>query len=97
MDDNPARFGVFRRYATDRGGVQPEPWHLSHAPVAGAALASFSLDLLRAALAGAGIEAPAAVQRRLPEIWARYVVNVDPAPLPAQAAGAVAIPDSRPS
>ena len=97
LDDNAARFGFFRPYATDRGGVQPEPWHLSHAPVAGAALASFSLDLLRAALAGAGIEAPAAVQRRLPEIWARYVVNVDPAPLPAQAAGAVASPDSRPS
>jgi LAS superfamily LD-carboxypeptidase LdcB len=27
-------YGFFRPYATDCGGVAPEPWHLSYAPVA---------------------------------------------------------------
>lgn len=71
-------FGFYRPYATWRGGVQPEPWHLSHAAVAAAALRQFSIDTLRAALATAGLEGHAAVERRLPEILARYVENVDP-------------------
>src|SRR5262245_20841363 len=45
-----ADFGFFRPYSTWRGGVQPEPWHLSYAPVAGPALAAFSIEVLRAAL-----------------------------------------------
>ena len=96
LDDNAASFGFFRPYATDRGGVQPEPWHLSYAPVAGPALEAFSLQLLREVLAGAGIDAGEAIERRLPDIWARYVVNVDPAPLLAQAAPGFN-PASRPS
>ncbi len=31
---NAAKHGFFRPYTTWRGGVQPEPWHLSYAPVA---------------------------------------------------------------
>jgi hypothetical protein len=44
------------------------------------ALELMSLELLRDALAEAGIEAPAVVTRRLPDIFERYVVNVDPPP-----------------
>jgi hypothetical protein len=75
-----ADFGFYRPYASDRGGVQPEPWHLSYAPVSVPALASMSLELLRDTLSEAGIEAPEVVARRLPEIFRRYVVNVDPPP-----------------
>jgi len=75
-----AEFGFYRPYASDRGGVQPEPWHLSFAPVSVPALESMSLELLREALTEAGIEAPAVVARRLPDIFERYVVNVDPPP-----------------
>ena len=30
---NMGHFGFFRPYTRDRGGVLPEPWHLSYAPV----------------------------------------------------------------
>ena len=63
------------------GGVQPEPWHLSYAPVAGAALAAFSIDALRGALDAADIEARAAVERILPVIVERYVRNIDAPPV----------------
>jgi LAS superfamily LD-carboxypeptidase LdcB len=77
---NAADHGFYRPYATWRGGVQPEPWHLSYAPVAGQALAAFSIDALRGALDAADIEARAAVERILPAIVERYVRNVDAPP-----------------
>jgi len=80
LDRNAAQFGFYRPYASDRGGVQPEPWHLSYAPVSGPALAAMSLTLLRETLTEAGIDAPEVVAQRLPEIYQRYVVNVDPPP-----------------
>ncbi len=80
LDAHAARFGFFRPYGTWRGGVQPEPWHLSYAPVANQAMRQFSAATLAAVLQGAELDAGAAVQRRLPEIYARYVSNVDALP-----------------
>jgi len=77
---NAARHGFYRPYTTWRGGVQPEPWHLSYAPVADRALAAFSIESLRTALNAADIEARAAVERVLPAIFERYVRNVDVLP-----------------
>jgi LAS superfamily LD-carboxypeptidase LdcB len=77
---NAAGYGFYRPYTTWRGGVQPEPWHLSYAPVADRALAAFSIETLRAALDAADIEARVAVERMLPTILERYVRNVDVLP-----------------
>lgn len=77
---NAHRHGFFRPYGTWRGGVQPEPWHLSHAAVAGEAQRQFSEAVLRGALAGGQVAAGETVLRRLPEIVQRYVMNVDAPP-----------------
>jgi LAS superfamily LD-carboxypeptidase LdcB len=79
LDENAATFGFHRPYTKDRGGVQPEPWHLSYAPLAQQALAAFSIELLREALEAEGIDALDTVRRRLPELVERYVLNVEPA------------------
>jgi LAS superfamily LD-carboxypeptidase LdcB len=75
---NMGTFGFFRPYTTDRGGVQPEPWHLSFAPVAEPALAALTPHILGAALAASGMHGREAVLARLPEIYTRYVIAVDP-------------------
>ncbi|MET0279699.1 MAG: M15 family metallopeptidase [Steroidobacteraceae bacterium] len=77
LDGHAAQFGFYRPYSTWRGGSQPEPWHLSHGPVASQALAQFTPQLLGAALADVDLAARAAVERALPGIFARYVANVD--------------------
>jgi LAS superfamily LD-carboxypeptidase LdcB len=77
LDSNMGRFGFFRPYSTYRGGVQPEPWHLSYAPVAVPALAVLSLDVLREALEQVEMPGRQTVLARLPEIYARYVAAVD--------------------
>ena len=78
-------YGFYRPYDCDRGGVLPEPWHLSYAPVADAALAAMSPGLLHAALAAADLEGRAVVTARLPELYARYVAAVAPPPAAALA------------
>jgi LAS superfamily LD-carboxypeptidase LdcB len=74
------RFGFYRPYATDRGGVQPEPWHLSYAPVSGPALAALTPALLQEALTHEPIDGVDAVRQRLASIHERYVARVDAAP-----------------
>lgn len=72
-----AEFGFFRPYATDRGGVQPEPWHLSYAPVSVPALDALTIEVLRDALSHEPIDGLDAVLATLDSIHERYVARVD--------------------
>jgi hypothetical protein len=60
--------------------VQPEPWHLSFAPVARRALKSMTVPLLAEAITGAGVDGEAEILLRLPAIRERYVLDVDAPP-----------------
>lgn len=80
LDRHMHDFGFFRPFATDRGGVSPEPWHLSYAPVAAAAARQFQLEGLRAVLEASPIEGKAEVLAALGTNYSRYVVNVDAPP-----------------
>jgi LAS superfamily LD-carboxypeptidase LdcB len=77
LDSNMGRFGFFRPYSTRQGGVQPEPWHLSYAPVSVPALGVLSLEVLRDAIAQADMPGRQTVLARLPELYERYVLAVD--------------------
>lgn len=74
---NMHRYGFFRPYRTDRGGVCPEPWHLSYAPVSLPALESLSLSTLRHTLEASAIDGKAQVLTRLPEIYTRFLLSID--------------------
>jgi LAS superfamily LD-carboxypeptidase LdcB len=92
------RFGFFRPYQADRGGVSPEPWHLSYAPVSLPAAAALTVEVMRGALCSAGdaggpgaVAGLEAVLPALPGIHARYVAATDPPrPGPAWVAAAQA-------
>lgn len=77
LQTNMHRFGFFRPYRTDRGGVSPEPWHLSYAPVALPALEALSLSMLRQVLEASAIEGKPYVLARLPEIYTRFLLSID--------------------
>lgn len=83
LDEHMHAFGFFRPYDTDRGGVSPEPWHLSYAPVADVAAAQFSMQGLHEVLAAADIEGKAEVLAALARNYRNYVVNVDRPPAAA--------------
>jgi LAS superfamily LD-carboxypeptidase LdcB len=71
-----ADFGFFLPYDLDRGGVQPEPWHLSYAPVSNEALADLTVEVLEQALAEVELAGASVVRRQLASIHTRYVVSV---------------------
>jgi LAS superfamily LD-carboxypeptidase LdcB len=93
--------GFFRPYDRDRGGVQPEPWHLSYAPISGAALPALTIEVLADALRGVDLAGAAVVWPLLGDIHARYVQAVAaPSALALAAprlAGAGLSPAARPS
>jgi LAS superfamily LD-carboxypeptidase LdcB len=76
---NLANQGFFRPYLTDRGGVHPEPWHVSYAPVAEAALPRLSVEVLREAIEQSDLAGREHVLEQLPALHAKYVMAVDPA------------------
>jgi LAS superfamily LD-carboxypeptidase LdcB len=83
LDAHMSAFGFFRPFATDRGGVTPELWHLSYAPVAREAERAISVTGLRDVLTNADIEGKAEVLAALDRNFTNYVVNVDAAPAAA--------------
>jgi LAS superfamily LD-carboxypeptidase LdcB len=85
LDANLARFDFFRPYDCHRGGVNPEPWHISYAPLSQPATALLTADLVAEALADAEVLGKELVLRRLPDIHRRYIANVAEASTGGQA------------
>jgi LAS superfamily LD-carboxypeptidase LdcB len=83
LDANMQRFAFFRPYDADRGGVHPEPWHLSYAPVSSVALSLLTLELIEATVREAGILGREAVLAQLDQVYERYVRNVAAPPMVA--------------
>ena len=69
--------GFFRPYDRDRGGVSPERWHLSFAPVAQACLETLTLDLLKQTLEESDIALKSCIMDNLEEIYTRFVININ--------------------
>ena len=67
------RFGFYRPYSRDLGGVQPEPWHLSHAATARPACAALTVEVMAEAIGNAEIEGRARLLERMADIRARFV------------------------
>ena len=78
LDDHMAQYGFFRPYRTARGGVAPEPWHLSYAAVAVHAERALTPAVVAAAIEASDILGKERILERLAELHARFVVNVDP-------------------
>lgn len=80
MNANAGRFGFFRPYAEDIGGVFPEAWHWSYAPVSALALEQITPELVAQAVQSGDIEGKEHIAPRISELFARYVMTVAAAP-----------------
>ena len=69
--------GFFRPYSTDRGGVAPERWHLSYAPVALTCAQQFGSKILRACwnqcVGGDELMLRQEIEADLPDIFRRFL------------------------
>ncbi|MEO7964454.1 MAG: M15 family metallopeptidase [Gemmatimonadaceae bacterium] len=72
--------GFFRPYGRDLGGVAPERWHLSFAPLAGAYMRLLTRELLRTTITDSYMQLKDVVLAELDEIYERFVINVSEPP-----------------
>lgn len=63
----------YRPYACDRGGVAPEPWHLSYRPVAATFERQLTIAALRSHLAQQDIALKSVVMEHLDAIYHRFI------------------------
>lgn len=68
-----ASHGFYRPYGIDRGGVAPERWHLSYAPLARDCERHLTTATLRRAWEGVELELRDAIEAQLDVLFARYV------------------------
>ncbi len=81
LDANMQRFGFFRSYDRDRGGVSPEPWHLSYAPLSAPYLVQFTEAVLKKTIEEThAIELKTEILEELPTIFKRFITNVNTLP-----------------
>jgi len=80
LGDSINDFGFFRPYQTDKGGIAPEPWHISYAPVAERMEAKLTLPRLTESIQVSSIQFKDVVLAELPNIYSKYVRNIDIAP-----------------
>ncbi len=75
LDDELARSDshFYRPYTQDRGGIAPEPWHLSYAPLAKDFTQALTVDVLRAQLEQTELELKPTVLDNLDEIYQRFI------------------------
>lgn len=77
LSEHIQEFDFFRPYATERGGVNPEPWHLSHRPVSEQALTDFDCAQLAQSLKQAELAAAQDIIHLLPWIEQQVIRNID--------------------
>lgn len=76
LNDNMGRDGFFRPYAVDKGGVSPEWWHLSYAPISQKYYEQFDLAFCQSALRDAEFEFKDVVMENLEEIYTKFISNI---------------------
>ena len=70
-------FGFFRPYDRDRGGVAPERWHISYAPVSDLLLRQLTPGVLRETIRQADMRLKDVVLLHLDAIYERFVINTN--------------------
>lgn len=73
LDQHLVETDFFRPYEIDRGGIAPEKWHLSYAPLSADYQKRLSFELVQETIAHANIELKPIILQELPEIYQRFI------------------------
>ena len=70
--------GFYRPYRTDRGGISPEKWHLSYAPMATRYERFFTTSLFKKNILEGEVLLKDELLENLDEVFQRFFINLDP-------------------
>lgn len=76
MKTNTA-FGFYRPYATDRGGVSPERWHLSYYALSRRYLEAYTFSVFKRNIESSDLLLKDVLLENADEIYQRFFLNVD--------------------
>jgi len=76
LNDNLAKYGFFRPYEKNLGGVAPEPWHISHIQQSHIMCEAINIEVLSKQIQQSDILGKQTILTHLPELYERYVTNV---------------------
>ncbi|CAB3912317.1 M15 family metallopeptidase [Achromobacter deleyi] len=76
LDENIGKYGFFRPYKRFQGGMYPEPWHLSYAPLSMPALQQVSVEILTGAIREADMLGKDIALARIQDIYRNHVCNI---------------------
>ena len=76
LDTNLTKYGFFKPYQQDLGGVAREPWHISFKRVADSAQQQHDLAQITATIQAADIAGKAAILANIETIYQRYIINI---------------------
>ncbi|WP_298443391.1 M15 family metallopeptidase [uncultured Ferrimonas sp.] len=76
LNRHMSAYGFYRPYQQALGGVAPEPWHLSYAPVSAHLLNQFDLSLLEHTLSHSDIKLKASILAQLPGLVEQYCYRI---------------------
>jgi LAS superfamily LD-carboxypeptidase LdcB len=75
LDTNISKYGFFRPYKFFKGGMYPEPWHLSYAPLSMQAVKLVTPELLTHTTQQAEILGKEWILERIPDIYVNHILN----------------------
>ena len=78
LDTNLVKFGFYRPYQHDLGGVAPELWHISHIKQSQLLVNKLSEQVLFECIKNSELQGKRAILDNLPAIYKRFVTNVSP-------------------
>ncbi|KAA1160498.1 M15 family metallopeptidase [Pseudoalteromonas distincta] len=78
LDTNLVKFGFYRPYQHDLGGVAPELWHISHIKQSQLLVNKLSEQVLFECIKNSELQGKQAILDNLPAIYKRFVTNVSP-------------------
>jgi len=74
LDKTLPDYDFYRPYSQDKGGIAPERWHLSFAPISKKFEQLLTYELIESVVLNAEIELKQTILEELPEIYSRYIV-----------------------
>ncbi|PCJ17561.1 MAG: D-alanyl-D-alanine carboxypeptidase [Candidatus Cloacimonadota bacterium] len=78
LDLHMHEFGFFRPYAKFIGGMNPEPWHLSYAPLSLDVIKQINPIILQDAISDCEMLGKERTLQLIPEIFEKHILNIVP-------------------
>ena len=78
LDTHLVKFGFYRPYQHDLGGVAPELWHISNIKQSQLLVNTLSEQVLFECIKNSELQGKQAILDNLPAIYKRFVTNVSP-------------------